>query len=207
MNTNSWPIWLPRPLTIIRGIANVWIYDSFIMPILQVVRIASGDRLSPGQWEGVMMSGCLLLIPIFAGFHWGIGKILDSLYSGWGANYPMKLKDHWMEGLIAFNVAWFVLVSMIIIGVLVIHGMFTDVYNNILLGEEPLPDDKWETIGEFLAVFPYCLAVFLYHIGDLFTRFRDLIWKFANKPIMKKPEKLPFYQRNKSTIRRKKRNQ
>ena len=73
------------------------------MAILQIAKLLFNVS-EQGRWEGLMMLGCFLLIPIFAFFHWGIGKFFDSLYSGWSKNYPMKLKDHLKEGLIAFNV-------------------------------------------------------------------------------------------------------
>lgn len=195
MNKNSWPVFIPRPISIVRGVTNVWVYNSFVMPILQVVRLISGD-ISQSRWESLMIAGCFLLFPIFAVFHWGLGRILDSLYSGWSKNYPMSFKAHATEGMAAYNVAWIVRVVMIIISVIVVREFFIDT-NNIMLGEEPPPDNKWELIGNFLFWVPYWLAVLFYHIGDLFVRF------FGKKPIVKNPKILPFYQRNKSTIKRK----
>lgn len=174
MSKNSWPVYIPRPISVIRGVVNVWVYDSFVMPILQVIRLISGD-ISQSQWESLVILGCFLLFPIFAFFHWGLGKALDSLYSGWSKDYPMSFKSHATEGMSAYNVAWMVRVAMIIISIFVVHGISTDA-NNIMLGEEPPPDNKWELIGEILAVIPYWLAVFFYHIGDLFVRF------FGKKP-------------------------
>lgn len=199
MNTSEWPFFIPRPISIIRGIINVLVYDSFIMPILSIIRLLSGE-MEQSRWEGLMLLGCFFLFPIFAFFHWGLGKILDSLYSGWSQNYPMSVKAHWKEGLLAFNVGFFVRQAIIIINIFVAYYILKDA-NNIMLGEEPPPDEKWELIGGVLAVIPYILAIFLYHVGDLFNRY------FGKKPAVKKTEKLPFYQKNKSTIRRKKRDQ
>lgn len=197
MSKNSWPVFIPRPISVVRGILNVWVYDSFVMPILQVVRLISGD-ISQSRWEGFMMIGCFLLFPVFAFFHWGLGKILNSLYSGWSKDYPMSFKAHCKEGLLAFNVAFFVRQIIIILHIFVAYYLLQDT-NNIMLGAEPPPDEKWELIGEVLAVIPYWLAVFFYHINDLFKRYQA-----KQKPLLfQKPEKLPFYQRNKSTIKRK----
>lgn len=196
MSKNSWSVYIPRPISGIRGVINVLVYDSFIMPFLQIIRLLSGE-IDQSRWEGLMLLGCFLLFPIFAFFHWGLGKVLDSLYSGWAQNYPMNIKAHWKEGLVAFNVAFFVRQTIIIINIFVAYYLLKDA-SNIMLGEEPPPDEKWELIGGVLAVIPYILAIFLYHIGDLFNN-------FGKKTVTKKPEKLPFYQKNKSTIRRKKR--
>lgn len=206
MSKNSWPVFIPRPISVVRGVTNVWVYDSFVMPIIRFIEVLVEMTFS--QSSGLMLLGCFVLIPIFSGLHWGLGKLLDSLYSGWSKNYPMNGKAHLLEGITAFNIAWFIRIIIIILSVFILKEFFADA-NNIMLGnEQDFSEDKWESISQVVTVIPYYLAVFFYHISDLFGRFngRQAILNFANKPLFQKPEKLPFYQKNKSTIRRKKQN-
>lgn len=158
----KWPVWIPYPISIIRGVTVLSVYQNLLSSGIEELKTENVfNSVQDIDFILLVILALIFLIPTFMGIHFLIGTALKFLFKSLWLKHSWRWFNHLREGVTAF------LVALLVTGTLII---FAYTYYKIF----PYPGSLAflsATIAPDLSlikIFLGLLGVIYYHIGFIF---------------------------------------